>query len=76
MSTKEKQDKNATKKGSRRSFLKTAAVVAGGAAGVMGFPGVMRLSAAAPIKMKMQTAWDAGTVGYTKFQDFGKKVPR
>ena len=73
MSKKEKQDK-ATAKGSRRSFLKTAAVVAGGAAGVMGFPGVMRLSAQAPIKMKMQTAWDAGTVGYTKFQDFGKKV--
>jgi TRAP-type mannitol/chloroaromatic compound transport system substrate-binding protein len=34
----------------------------------------MRLSAAAPIKLKVQTAWDAGTVGYTKFQDFGKKL--
>ncbi len=74
MTKKEKQNKTSVEKGSRRSFLKTAAVVAGGAAGVMGFPGVMRLSAAAPIKMKMQTAWDAGTVGYTKFQDFGKKV--
>jgi TRAP-type mannitol/chloroaromatic compound transport system substrate-binding protein len=49
-------------------------VVAGGAAGVMGFPGVMRLSAAAPIKLKMQTVWDAGTVGYTKFQEFCKQV--
>ncbi|MCX5821171.1 MAG: twin-arginine translocation signal domain-containing protein, partial [Deltaproteobacteria bacterium] len=74
MTKKEKQDKTTVEKGSRRSFLKTAAVVAGGAAGVMGFPGVMRLSAAAPIKMKMQTAWDAGTIGYTKFVDFGKKV--
>jgi TRAP-type mannitol/chloroaromatic compound transport system substrate-binding protein len=62
------------KKESRRDFLKTAAVVAGGAAGVMGFPGVMKLSAAAPIKLKMQTGWDAGTVGFTKFQEFGKKV--
>ncbi len=74
MTKKEKQNKTSVEKGSRRSFLKTAAVVAGGAAGVMGFPGVMRLSAAAPIKWKMQTCWDAGTVGYTKFQDFGKKV--
>jgi TRAP-type mannitol/chloroaromatic compound transport system substrate-binding protein len=74
MTKKEKQDKTSVEKGSRRSFLKTAAVVAGGAAGVMGFPGVMRLSAAAPIKLKVQTAWDAGTVGYTKFQDFGKKL--
>jgi TRAP-type mannitol/chloroaromatic compound transport system substrate-binding protein len=74
MDTKEKKDKSAVKKGTRRSFLKGAAVAAGAAAGVMGFPGVMRLSAAAPVKWKMQTAWDAGTVGYTKFQDFGKKV--
>jgi TAT (twin-arginine translocation) pathway signal sequence len=48
MSKKVKQDKTSVEKGSRRSFLKTAAVVAGGAAGVMGFPGVMRLSAARP----------------------------
>lgn len=74
MSRKEKEEKVTGEKGSRRSFLKTAAVATGAAAGVMGFPGVMRLSAAAPIKMKMQTAWDAGTVGYTKFQDFGKMV--
>jgi len=72
MSKEEK--KTAAQKGSRRSFLKTAAVAAGGAAGVMGFPGVMRLSAAAPIKWKMQTCWDAGTVGYVKFLDFCKKV--
>lgn len=74
MSKKMKEEQVTGEKKSRRSFLKTAAVATGAAAGVMGFPGVMRLSAAAPIKMKMQSAWDAGTVGYTKFQDFGKKV--
>ena len=69
MSKKVDQEKKTT----RRGFLKTAAV-AGAAAGALGFPGVQRLSAAAPIKWKMQTAWDAGTVGYVKFQDFCKKV--
>ena len=60
--------------GSRRKFLKTVAAAAGAAAGVLGFPGVMKLSAAAPIKVKIQTGWDAGTVGYTKFQDWCKVV--
>jgi TRAP-type mannitol/chloroaromatic compound transport system substrate-binding protein len=69
-----KKEKTTVEKGSRRSFLKKAAVVAGGAAGVMGFPGVMKLSAQSPIKWKMQTCWDAGTVGYTKFMEFCKKV--
>jgi|Deesub1362B_J571_1020462.scaffolds.fasta_scaffold03146_3 TRAP-type mannitol/chloroaromatic compound transport system substrate-binding protein len=58
---------------SRRTFLKTAAV-AGGAAGAVGFPSFLRLSAAEPIKIKMQTAWDAGTLGYKKFQEFCKVV--
>ena len=61
------------KKTTRRNFLKTAAV-AGGTAGAIGFPGVMRLSAAEPINLKIQTAWDAGTLGYVKFQEFCKKV--
>ena len=56
-------------KTSRRGFMKTAAA-AGAAAGALGFPSVMRLSAAEPIKLKVQTAWDAGTLGYTKFQEF------
>ena len=68
-----KQDKVKEQKTSRRGFLKTAAV-AGAAAGALGFPSVMRLSAAEPIKIKMQTAWDAGTLGYIKFQEFCKKV--
>jgi TRAP-type mannitol/chloroaromatic compound transport system substrate-binding protein len=58
---------------SRRKFLKTAAV-AGATAGALGFPNVMRLSAAEPIKLKIQTAWDAGTLGYVKFQEFCKNV--
>jgi len=73
MTDKLKQDQAKNQKVSRRKFLKTAAA-AGAAAGALGFPSVQRLSAAAPIKWKMQTAWDAGTVGYVKFQDFCKKV--
>ncbi len=61
------------KKTSRRGFLKTAAV-AGAAAGALGFPSVQRLSAQAPVKWKMQSCWDAGTVGYRLFQRFGEKV--
>jgi TRAP-type mannitol/chloroaromatic compound transport system substrate-binding protein len=58
---------------SRRKFLKTAAV-AGATAGALGFPNVMRVSAAEAIKLKVQTAWDAGTLGYVKFQEFCKEV--
>ncbi len=74
MKDKTKKTKNTGSKKSRRDFLKTAAVAGGTAAGVLGFPGVMRLSAAEPINIKMQTAWDAGTLGYVKFQDFCKTV--
>jgi anaerobic selenocysteine-containing dehydrogenase len=61
-----KKTKNVTSNKSRRDFLKTAAVAGGAAAGVLGFPGVMRLSAAEPINIKMQTAWDAGTLGFVR----------
>jgi TRAP-type mannitol/chloroaromatic compound transport system substrate-binding protein len=61
------------KRTSRRGFLKTAAV-AGAAAGALGFPAVMRVQAADTIKIKVQTAWDAGTLGYVKFQEFCKEV--
>lgn len=64
---------NEEKRTSRRGFLKTAAV-AGAAAGTLGFPAVMRAQAATPIKIKIQTAWDAGTLGYVKFQEFCKEV--
>jgi TRAP-type mannitol/chloroaromatic compound transport system substrate-binding protein len=58
---------------SRRGFLKTAAV-AGAAAGTLGFPSFLRAQSQAPIRMKVQTAWDGGTLGYTKFQEFCKDV--
>jgi hypothetical protein len=72
MSDKKKQKVKGSKL-SRRGFLKGAAVAAG-AAGIVGFPGVMRVSAQGPIKIKMQTAWDAGTVGFVEFQKFTKYV--
>ena len=74
MSKKMKPETKKEEKVSRRGFLKTAAAVAGGTAGALGFPSVMRLSAQAPIKWKMQTAWDAGTIGFTEFQKFTKHV--
>ena len=69
MKTKTNKENDKIKQKSRRKFLKTAAI-AGGTAGVLGFPAVMRVSAAAPITLKMQTAWDAGTLGYVKFKEF------
>ena len=65
--------KKTPKKMSRRKFLATTAV-AGAAAGAIGFPAVGRVRAADTIKLKIQTAWDAGTLGYVKFQDFCKNV--
>jgi TRAP-type mannitol/chloroaromatic compound transport system substrate-binding protein len=69
----EKKQKVIGKKVSRRGFLKGAAVAAG-TAGLVGFPAVMRVSAQAAIKIKMQTCWDAGTVGFVEFQKFCKYV--
>jgi TRAP-type mannitol/chloroaromatic compound transport system substrate-binding protein len=65
--------KDAPKKMSRRKFL-TATAVAGATAGAIGFPAVGRVRAADTIKLKIQTAWDAGTLGYVKFQEFCKNV--
>lgn len=61
-------------KTSRRSFMKTAAVTAGAAATTIGAPFVARAAAAEPINIKMQSMWDAGTIGYTFFQEFCKNV--
>ncbi len=73
MTDKKQQTETKKPQVSRRNFLKTAAV-AGAAAGSIGFPSVMRLSAAETITIKMQTAWDAGTLGFTKFEEFTKNV--
>ena len=74
MSKKIKEDKTSEEKVSRRRFLKTAAATAGVTAATMGVPNFLRHASAAPIKIKMQTAWDAGTVGFTEFQKFCKLV--
>lgn len=58
---------------SRRGFMKSAAV-AGVAAGAVGMPYFARHASASPIRLKIQTAWDAGTVGYVKFQEWCKYV--
>ena len=58
---------------SRRSFLKTAAV-GGAAVSTFGVPAFAKASSAKPITIKMQSMWDAGTLGYTKFQEFCKSV--
>jgi TRAP-type mannitol/chloroaromatic compound transport system substrate-binding protein len=55
---------------SRRRFIKTAARAGGVAA--IGFPAVAR--AQAPVKWRVQTAWDAGTAGYTAFQKYCANV--
>lgn len=57
----------------RRNFLKVAAA-GGAAAATLGAPALARLASAAPITIKMQSMWDAGTVGYTKFEEFCKSV--
>jgi TRAP-type mannitol/chloroaromatic compound transport system substrate-binding protein len=49
----------------RRRFMATA--VAGGTV-ALGFPAVVR--AQAPVKWRVQTAYDAGTTGFTAFQRF------
>jgi TRAP-type mannitol/chloroaromatic compound transport system substrate-binding protein len=55
---------------SRRGFIKSAAGAGGVAA--LGFPAVAR--AQAPVKWRVQTAWDAGTAGYTAFQKYCANV--
>jgi TRAP-type mannitol/chloroaromatic compound transport system substrate-binding protein len=55
---------------SRRRFIK-AAVVTGGTA-TLGFPAVVR--AQTPIKWRVQTAYEAGTAGYTAFQKYCANV--
>lgn len=55
---------------SRRGLLGAAAVASGTA--VMGFPAVAR--AQAPVRWRIQTAWQAGTAGYTAFQRYCASV--
>jgi TRAP-type mannitol/chloroaromatic compound transport system substrate-binding protein len=55
---------------SRRGLFKVAALAGGTAA--LGFPAVAR--AQAPIKWRIQTAWQAGTAGHKQFQRFCANV--
>lgn len=54
----------------RRQFLKTAAV-AGGAA-ILGAPYIRNAEAATTTVWKVQSVWDAGTTGYSLFEQWAK----
>ncbi|MFB4202454.1 Lactate-binding periplasmic protein [wastewater metagenome] len=58
---------------SRRKFLKTAALGAGGAA-ALGAPYIRNASAANGIKLRVQTSWQAGTTGYKTFESWAGRV--
>src|SRR4030043_664226 len=68
------EEKKSEEKVSRRGFWKTAAATAGVTAATIGVPAFLKHASAAPIKWKIQTAWDAGTVGFVKFQEFCKRM--
>ena len=52
----------------RRNFLKTAAVTTAGAAVAMPF--ISKEAAAKTTTWKIQSTWDAGTIGYTMFNEW------
>ncbi|MEZ5447828.1 MAG: TRAP transporter substrate-binding protein DctP [Thiolinea sp.] len=54
--------------GSRRQFIKTAAVA--GSAAILGAPFIRNAEAAGGQTWKVQTTWDAGTTGYTLFEEW------
>jgi len=74
MSKKVKQDKLTEENVSRRRFLKTAAATAGVTAATMGVPAFLKHASAAPLKWKVQTAWNAGDTAYVCFTNFCKLV--
>ena len=57
---------------SRRRFLKTATV--GVAATTVGVPLFAKHASAKTTTIKMQSMWDAGTLGYTLFNEFAENV--
>jgi TRAP-type mannitol/chloroaromatic compound transport system substrate-binding protein len=72
--SKKVQEKKSEEKVSRRRFLKTAAATAGVTAATIGVPAFLKHASAQPIKWKIQTAWDAGTLGFVKVQEFCKRM--
>jgi TRAP-type mannitol/chloroaromatic compound transport system substrate-binding protein len=59
---------------SRRAFLKNA--VAGAAAGALitGAPWIRKAEAANGLKLRVQSSWNAGTVGYRTFETWAGRV--
>jgi TRAP-type mannitol/chloroaromatic compound transport system substrate-binding protein len=57
---------------SRRKFLASAALAAGGAAATMGFPAVVK--AQGPINMRWQSTWPTKDIFHEYALDFAKKV--
>jgi TRAP-type mannitol/chloroaromatic compound transport system substrate-binding protein len=57
---------------SRRKFLASAALAAGGAAATMGFPAVLK--AQGPISMRWQSTWPTKDIFHEFALDFAKKV--
>ena len=74
MADKLKAQARDVKKLSRRSVLKAALAAGGAAATTMGFPMVNRVQAQAATRWRVQTAWDAGTVGYNAFQKYCARI--
>src|SRR4030042_5534954 len=68
------QEKKRGEKGSRRRFWKPPPPTAGVTAATIGVPSFLRHASAQTIKLKMQTAWDAGTIGFTEVQSLCKLV--
>ncbi len=66
-------DQTKTQKGlSRRKFLASAAIAAGGAAATMGFPAVVK--AQGPISMRWQSTWPTKDIFHEFALDFAKKA--
>ena len=67
-----KKNSNQEKGLSRRKFLASAALAAGGAAATMGFPAVVK--AQGPITMRWQSTWPSKDIFHEYALDFAKKV--
>jgi len=66
-------DQTKNEKGlSRRKFLASAAIAAGGAAATMGFPAIVK--AQGPISMRWQSTWPTKDIFHEYALDFAKKV--
>jgi TRAP-type mannitol/chloroaromatic compound transport system substrate-binding protein len=67
-----RKNSNQEKGLSRRKFLASAALAAGGAAATMGFPTVVK--AQGPINMRWQSTWPTKDIFHEYALDFAKKV--